>query len=282
MIRFVCIALCLLALPLAPGGAQQVPPDSVFARAQRLVNEGEGAAGRALIDSLVRATPERSPARADALYWRAQLAPDAAAAQRDFILLIVEYSLTPRAADALLGLAQLEFARGALADARRHLERLVLDHARTPAATEGWFWLGRTRIDSGELAAGCAALDSARAALPATDVERRNQVNFAAQPCRALAAGAVPPSAPSPPPATASRPQWSVQVAAFTARADADRFAATLKRRGYDTRVWDATPNRSRYRVRIGFFATRAEAQALVNKLKSERQDALVVEAESR
>jgi cell division septation protein DedD len=268
--------------------------DSVFARARRLVNEGAGAQGRALIDSLVRATPDGSAARADAIYWRAALAPDAAAAQRDYVLLTVEYGLTARAADALLGLAQLEYARGDLPASRRHLERMVLEHPAAASATEGWYWLGRVRIDMNDVALGCAALDSARKALPTTDVERRNQVDFAAQPCQNLpAGGAVPVTPPAttpparssttPPPATATAGAWTVQVAAFNTKAEGTRLVSTLTARGYEARVIDPFATGPKlYRVRVGFYATRAEASAVVAKLKTQRIDAIVAEAEQR
>jgi cell division septation protein DedD len=273
--------------------------DSVFARARRLVNEGAGAQGRALIDSLVRATPDGSAARADAIYWRAALAPDAAAAQRDYVLLTVEYGLTARAADALLGLAQLEFARGDLPASRRHLERMVLEHPAAASATEGWYWLGRVRIDMNEVALGCTALDNARKALPTTDVERRNQVDFAAQPCKNLPAGGAAPATPpatsppattpparastTPPPATATAGAWTVQVAAFNTKAEGTRLVSTLTARGYEARVIDPFATGPKlYRVRVGFYATRAEASAVVAKLKTQRIDAIVAEAEQR
>jgi cell division septation protein DedD len=300
--RVLLLGAAVLLLPsvlTAQAGASL--PDSLFTRAQRLVNEGGGTAARAFLDSLVRVTPEGSEARADALYWRAQLAPDATAAQRDFARVTVEYPLSRRAPEALLGLAQLDVARGEPAAARTLLQRLILEHPTHSAATEAWFWLGRVQLDAGEGAAGCAALDSARARLGANEVERRNVIEFAAAPCRSGAALRTPaPAAPpaagrgaaatppttardaATPPATAARGQWSVQAGALTTKADAERLAARLTARGYDARVWDATPNRLRWRVRVGYFATRAEATAMVAKLKGERIDGFVVEAEGR
>lgn len=292
------LALLLPATGTAQAGASL--PDSLFARAQRLVNEGGGVAARAFLDSLVRVTPEGSEARADALYWRAQLAADAASAQRDFARVSVEYPLSRRAPEALLGLAQLDVARGETVAARTLLQRIILEHPAHGAATEAWFWLGRVHLDAGDGAAGCAALDSARARLGSGEVERRNVIEFAAAPCRSGAAfrpptpaatppatgrgAAAPPPAreAAPPPATATRGQWTVQAGALSSKADAERLAARLKARGYDARVWDATPNRLPWRVRVGFFATRAEANAVVTKLKGDRIDGFVVEAEGR
>jgi hypothetical protein len=85
--------------PCARMGAQ-VPPvishDSLYARAQRLVSAGHADSGRALVDSLVQATRDGSRARAQALFWRATLAPDSASAERDFLVLRHRRGRQPR------------------------------------------------------------------------------------------------------------------------------------------------------------------------------------------
>lgn len=269
----------------AQGQGASTDPDSAFKRAQRLVEEGEGAHGRALVDSLLQATREGTPERANALFWRATLAPDVPSAQRDYLLITVSYALTPRAADALLRLAQIDLTSGARANARRRLENLVLEHPSTPAATEGWFYLGIARRDDGDVAGGCAALDSARARLSENDVERRNRVDFERQRCRTMppaAAGATPPAATppdsaKPPPVT--DPAWSVQVAAFNTAREADGLVGRLRERGYDARAVHIEPY---HRVRIGFFSTRQEANTLATRLRREGMETLIVEAERR
>ncbi len=267
------------------------PADSVYRRAQRLVIDGDTARGRALIDSLVRTTPDRSDARATALFWRATLAPDSVAAQRDYLTIAIDYPLSPPAADALLRVGQADFAWGDRAASLRHLERLVLEYPTSDAAVDGWILLGRARIGGRDLASGCVALDSARGRLKAGDVERGSQIAFAMQSCRQLGVtpaapapaagtGAKPPGGaatrPAPEPSTARR--WSVQVAAYKVRADADKLAKTLTERGYDARV-DAL---NLYHVRIGLFRTRAEAATIVANLKQRQITAIIVEVTRR
>lgn len=288
------VAFC--GLTVRGAGAQTAPPaipDSLYERARRLVEEGDGARGRALVDSLLRLTRDGSPQRANALFWRASLAADTPSAQRDYLLITVDYALTPRAADALLRLAQIDLTAGNRAGARQRLERLVLEHPTTTASAEGWFYLGVVRRDEGDLANGCAALDSARTRLSAGDVERRNRVDFEAQRCRTLPQQSAPPPTPPgappgalpvrvPPPDTVkppTGPQWSVQVAAFRTQAEGDALARTLRARGYEPRVVHLEPY---FRVRIGMFNTRQEAAALVTRLRAERTEAIVVEAERR
>ena len=104
--------LLTCAAPNAIAQASARPIDPVFVRAQTLVSDGNGAAGRALIDSVIAATPPMAPLYPQALFWRATLASNAADAESDYKHIVVDYPLAPQAADALLRLAQLELARG--------------------------------------------------------------------------------------------------------------------------------------------------------------------------
>ena len=86
-----------------------------------------------IVDSLLRAAPEGTPAYGDALFWRGALAETAADAERDYRRVIVEYPLSPYSDDALLSLAELEQARGDRAAAYQHLQRFVREHPASPA-----------------------------------------------------------------------------------------------------------------------------------------------------
>src|ERR1043165_9311978 len=77
------------------GTRQSTTADSVYARARQLVVDGNGAAGRLLVDSMLAATPPGVAEYADALYWRAALSSSTASAERDYRLIIVEYPLSP-------------------------------------------------------------------------------------------------------------------------------------------------------------------------------------------
>ena len=74
----VVLLLSILPSALLAQGAARTVPDSVFARAQRLVTGGNGADGRAIVDSVLQAVPPGSPDHAEPLYWRAALAETAA------------------------------------------------------------------------------------------------------------------------------------------------------------------------------------------------------------
>ena len=371
------LSILLLGLTAVVAGAQQsdstapavkppTPAESTYARARRLVLDGNGPAGRALIDSLVAGTDPLTRDYANALFWRASLAATAADAERDYRKLIVEHPLSPRAAEALLAIAQLEMSRGDRRGATEHLQRYLLENPSSPDRGRAGLWLARLLIEQGQLLPGCTALAHARLAIPDAAVELRNQAEYYGQRCvgvdtvaksagmvaagdtvgksRGTAVGrdtagksretavgrytagksretvaardtmsksggkassrdssarpstnagkrgsavsrdssARPSAAPSrrdstSPPATSSATRYSVQVAAYETRADAEALAKRLRERGLASRVYGtANP----FRVRIGRYASRADAQKLLEQLRTQGMNGFVTTAE--
>jgi cell division septation protein DedD len=171
------------------------PRDTLFLRARRLVAEGNGAAGRALIDSALAAAAGTTDFPS-ALYWRGALSSTAADAERDYRRIIVEYPFSPHSGDALLGLAQLEMARGDRDPAIDHLQRFLLQRPNDPERVRAGIWLGRMLLEQNQSAKGCAVLLRTRASLGDTAVETRNQVDYYAGRCAGVD---TTPPAPRPP-----------------------------------------------------------------------------------
>jgi cell division septation protein DedD len=96
------------------------------------------------------------------------------------------------------------------------------------------------------------------------------------QPNPALPSAAdAPASAATPGPSAPSR-AWSVQVAAYNRKPDAENLVATLGKRGYDARV-DGTV--APFRVRIGRYPTAREAEVALAEIKSKKMAGFVVRA---
>jgi len=287
------VSVTLLALAgtmwATPVTAQNVPPAAVtsatplatvFRRAQQSANDGDTAAARALVDSALASMSTGSAEYPEALFWHASFAASGEVARRDYLRLAVEYSLSPRAGDALVRLAQLELTTGNRAGAKKYLERLALEHADEPSRAVGAYWMGRVLLDEGKMAEGCASLTIARAHVASADVELSNQIAYYARQCvgqrreaNTAGAGTAIPAEPSP---ARRGPAWSAQVAAYATRKEAERMASRLNARGYDVRVTRETP----FRVRIGQFPKRADAAALARKLRQSKIAAIVVESE--
>lgn len=333
MVQMRCLALLgiLLLFPMsearAQSPAQSSGSDSLFRRARRLVSEGNGTAGRALVDSLLKGEAEGGKGYGDALYWRGALAETAADAERDYRRVIVEYPLSTYADDALLAIAELEQARGDRAGALQHLQRFVKEHPASTARGTAALAAARLAFEQRDIRTGCAMLGDARGSVSATDVELRNQIDYYTPRCPPSGAGAnavvaaiaAPPSAAAPPvqdssvsvsatkapgvrnrsatgksgkaapatheakrpgvprsapddvapttapattpsvavPAVTARGLYTIQLAAYNTRSDADRLIAKLQSNGIKARI---SGTEKPFRVRLDFFPTRQAA----------------------
>jgi cell division protein FtsN len=370
---FTCV-LAVCASTEVRAQAASRPTDPVFVRAQALVSDGNGAAGRALIDSVIAATPSGAPLYPQALFWRATLAASAADAESDYRHIVVDYPLAPQAEDALLRLAQLELARGDRDGALIHLQRIQRDYPRSKSLARASYWTARVLFEKNDVANACAANARALSQTDSGQIELRNQIQYQGQRCPSVAAavpaaatpsetptspsvttsntagatnsaassttstvterekpkvstadtvsprGATTPSPvvtppvarPSPPaqandakpsiidPAKAPKPAvekpatkpavdaaaapaktngYSVQVAAYNHKLDADKLVSTLSKKGYAARVDGVV---APFRVRIGRYATENEAEDALKQVKSRHMDGFVVRAPER
>lgn len=72
---------------------------------------------------------------------------------------------------------------------------------------------------------------------------------------------------------------YTIQIAAYNAKSQAQTMVTRLKQRGYDARVSGSS---APFRVRIGHYESRAQASAVLRSLKAKKIDGIVVQAESR
>lgn len=79
-------------------------------------------------------------------------------------------------------------------------------------------------------------------------------------------------------PGTGAR-AWSVQIAAYNVKSQAEAMVAKLKKNGYEARVdGSAAP----FRVRIGRYTSQAQAAAVQRSLKAKQIDGFVVQADNK
>ena len=346
-------AVTLIVLVPVLSGAQSASDTASYHKAQTLVNDGNAAAGRAIVDSMIaRATPGTNE-YAEGLYWRAVLSATAADAEMDYRRIIVDYTLSPRVGDVLLRLAQLELARADYDGALQHLNRLTLDHPGGPGRARAGYWTARVLFEKNDIQRACAVNADALARTSEQDTELRNQIAYLNQRCAGVIIAAAPvdssardftrttikpdsaastpaqvsplagatgvvktgavsvkPLIPTPatprdakpsmiePPtkekvstqisagavgasagASAGEGQYSVQVAAYTVKSQADAMVAKLKKKGYEARVSGVN---APFRVRIGRYVAQVQATAVMRSLKAKQIDGFVVKAEPR
>lgn len=176
-----------LALALAASAPLSAQNDPRLVAALRLAQEGSGDSARALVQRILDATDRADTLYPEALYTRALIAKDPQDMRRDLQRVTVEYPLSSWADDALLRLAQLDFAAGNLQASARSLERLRLDYPSSPVYAEAAFWAGRAYFDLHNPAAACRWL-SEGLARTGTDVELRNRLAYYEQRCAVLLA----------------------------------------------------------------------------------------------
>src|ERR1700682_3377943 len=176
-------ALISCAATLAVAQTPARLTDAGFVWAPAVVGDGNGVAGRALVNSVIAATPPTARLYPEALYWRASLASNAADAESDYKHIVVDYPLAPQAEDALLRLAQLELARGDRDGALGHLQRIPRDYPRSKSLARASYWMARVLFEKNDIPNACAANTNALAQADASQVELRNQIQYQGQRC---------------------------------------------------------------------------------------------------
>ena len=279
--------VCAFMLSMATTVSAQVTPavERTTARARAMVDGGDGATARALLDSLVGAVPVGTIDLAEALYWRAVLAERIAEAERDWKRLVIDVPLSPRAPDALVRLGELDMLRGHPADARVYFTRLLRDFPGGTYRAKGLLWLTRSYFEERNMVGGCSALDSLRGIevpdgelrLQSEELQRRctgAMTNVAAQ----VAAKTMPPSAA--PDTSGLKPvvhagRYSVQLAAYDTRAEAADAVKRFATRDITARI---DGGQKPFRVRVGSYDTRAAATNALHTLKKLGFDGFVAE----
>lgn len=259
--------------------------DPRLVAAVHLAQDGRGDSARAIVGALFKRTQPSDTLFPQILYTQGLIATSAMDMQRNFQRVAVEYAFSSWADDALLRLAQLDFASGNPAGTVRDIERIRSDYPDSPLLPQASYWAARGYFELKNDPAGCAWLSKGMAAA-ADNIELQNQLAFYSGRCatapvesagtageaptgdtgRATPAPPVPPAVP-PASAPPARTGWSVQVAAVKDSAAADRIVAQYRAGGYDSRqVRDPD---GLIRVRVGNYPDRTAAMAAATKIKA-------------
>ena len=225
------------------------------------------------------------------------MAADGRRCERDYKRIIIEFPVSRRSESALVGLAQLELARGDRAQAMQHLERVVREHPSGPSRARASFWMARVHFDEGNFPRACARLEDSRRHTPTEAVEMQNQLQYYAQRCegvdttvvvratpaestRAMPARpgsvATQPPAQRPPPPRGATPTRCKSAPSPVAPTPTPSIVSCPPRHG--TRVVKVG---ALWRVRMGRYASRNAAADVARTLKTKKIDAFVTEAES-
>ncbi len=273
--RIVPLALGLALLP-ATLAAQR---DARLVQAVRLAQEGMGDSARAVTASLLAATQPTDSLYPEILYTMGSIASTAQEMQRHFQRIAVEHTWSEWVDDAILRLAQMNYAASNPAGAVRDVEKLRTSYPSSPLLPQAALWAGRAYFDLGDPVSACRWLADGVAGA-GEDIELRNRLEFYRARCAAVAIQPAeslrpdttivrrPTPAPTPPAqsprVTAGRVAYRVQVAAVATQQAADQVAARVRALGYPAVV---VREGGYLKVRAGEYLERATAQADVAKL---------------
>lgn len=287
--------LAIAALAAASTGAAQVP---TLDRVDSLIAAGHYDDARATLDRWWSARESFQVPGSDqvrGLLLRARLQPDPAAAETDYLTIVLGHPTSPHAAEALLRLGQGLLAKGEPARAAGYLQRLAADYPGRTQRTAGMLWLARAQSAARNSAAACrAARDGLADAGADPDLAAMLRLEAAAS-CSLAAADEPPPTQPRPaqprpqearptagaPAAAAATGDFAVQTGAFRYREGADALMARLREAGFEPRAV-RVPVNDLLRIRVGRFATADQARQVVDALRRAGFDALVVSDAAR
>lgn len=303
MVKKFLIVIIAAAMPAISTAQETAVVNPVYRRAQTLVNDGNAAAGRALVDSMVNVAAPGSNDYAEAVYWRAVLAGTAADAEMDYRRIVVDYPRSPRVEDALIRLSQLEIARANYDGALRHLNTLIADYPQSPSRARAGYWMARALFDKNDIRGGCVATADALGRANEGDVELRNQITYLNQRCAGVdISPTVPPaSVISPGPAVTAPRDTATRSAPPPSRvlpAKAAVDSTTIQRATAPTPVTKPVPiepgkteepvavkppvekpkptTGTVYSVQVAAYNVKSQAGAMVAKLKQRGYEARV------
>lgn len=277
-------AIAALGLAVTRGAAAQSDPRLLDA--VRSAQDGQSDSARAALGRLLAATATTDSLYPQILYSLGLVAADVNEREHNLQRVAVEYPISPWADDALLLLAESDYAGGNLPGTVRDLERIRKDFPASPILPKAAVWAARTYFDMGNQRAACSWLAAGLHAR--SDPETRNQLRFQAQRCGALIAATdtIPPpdtaivAAAPPPPA----PTPTVNpVSDTTPRDTASRPVTKMAPKpAADTTAKPARPvgPAGRFRVQLAAAASRSEADGIVRGLRARGIESDVTEVQ--
>lgn len=269
----------ILALVLVASSRLAAQNEPRLVTAVRLAQDGLSDSARAVVGRILGALQPTDSLYPEVLYTMGFLAGTESDRRLHLRRVVVDHAQSQWADDALLQLAQLDYAAGNAEAVVRQIDQLLRDYPATPLTATAAFWGARAAGDRRDAVTACrmaaAGLDAAGG-----DVELRNQLEFQRQRCQGIAAtlaesvrnAAEPPSRPADEPPSrpgvqpSSRRGFYVQVSAVKTQIAANTEIARVKRAGYTAVV---VREDGLMKIRVGAFPTRPDADAAAAEIRS-------------
>jgi cell division septation protein DedD len=263
--------------------------DSRLVAAVRLAQDGQGDSARAIVLALMNQTPQSDTLYPQIVYTMGVVARDPLDRSRNLRRVAIEFAGSNWADDALLGLAEEDFAAGRAGESLHSLERIRADYPSTPLLPVVAYWAARANFELRHTAEACRWLNEG-VAMAGEDVELQNQFSFYQPRCAGVPAATTaepqrsdtvmtanppartpattPATVPTEPPAAQPSvgPAFSVQIAAVASDAAAEGTLRQLRDAGYDPHV---VHEGGFVKIRVGRYADRVQAAAAASQIRT-------------
>jgi sporulation related protein/tetratricopeptide repeat protein len=265
------ILAAVLLVTAAPLAGQT---DARLRAAVQLAAEGQSDSARATVSRLLAQTPTSDPLYPQVLYTQGTIARTAAEMQAAFRRVAVEFPVSEWSDDALLRLAQMDYATRDYAAATRSLDQLRANNPSSELMPVASYWAARSYFDLNKPADACAWINRGLQTA-GDDIEMKNQLTFLAARCDAPGLDQVSPpqdiggsagqgvgahqGAPVPGGA------FAVQVASVSKESSANDLGARLAEAGYRSSV---VRDGNVFKVRVMGFPSRAAADTAVIRIR--------------
>lgn len=220
-------------------------------RVESLLNAGRVQEARELLARWQEGAADSADAETRAWGWylAGRLAEDGSRAELDYLKVVIEGSNSPYADDALLRLAEYQFARGEYDRGIDYLARLRRDYPTSEHAAEALLWMARGALSKGDRARACSTAEQGLNEVAPADTALAHGLSEIRSVC--VRGGG----------------DQTVQVAALRDVQAARDLAGKLRARGFDAWITGPSPSDSLVRVRVGRGLGATEAQALMERL---------------
>lgn len=278
----------IVLLSVGPSARLSAQSDPRLLSAVRLARDGMSDSARAVVARILAGTEPGDSAYAEVLYTAGLVAGTERDRRVAFRRVVVEYAQSSWADDALLQLAQLDYASGNPEGTVRQVEQLIRDYPESPLHAAGALWGARAANDRRDPGTGCRLADAGLAAV-GSDVELRNQLEFQRQRCRSLGAmqaeaaraasedSATKARADSaakankPPPRRDAEPPkrtsgFYVQLSAVAAQSAANTEVSRFRAAGFKPVI---VRDGGLFKIRIGPYADRGKATDAMARAKT-------------
>lgn len=248
-------------------GAAQAPLDPRLQAAVTLAQSGRTDSARAVVRRLLTSLSPQDSIYPEALYVQGgMLASDPRSAATSLQRVIVEYSRSSWADDALLRLSQLYEAQNDPASAIQSVERLRRDYPDSPLLPRAAFVGARSAFDLRDEGRGCSYIRDALAGA-GDDIEFKNQVAFYSERCQTSSTSVAAKSTSVDTQARRAAGRFAIQVLMGKSAPQIDDMMNRLRTLGYAAHV--VRDSSGYMKVRVGPYPTRDAAQRAQGQLKT-------------